>query len=152
MVGPLSTRGALYPETPSSLLQLCKPYLASILVRLLGLCQRDRHMLRTMCRAESLPEDYVPEITEALKKVGLEWKDFKLVNNACPPHPEEGLVSNIVGGLKDINPKEEKPEESPVQVGQGPKYSYMESSDKSNQKLPTPEQGGQEGSLTNIAP
>ena len=130
---------------------MCKHYSASTLVRLHSLCQ-NRHMLCTTRRAESLPEEYVPEITEALKKVGLEWKDFKLVNNTCPPHPEEGLISNIVGGLKDINPKVEKPQESPVQVGQGPKYSYMESTDKSKQKLPTPEQGGQEGSLTNIAP
>ena len=114
--------------------------------------QGDCHLLCTMCRAESLPEEYVPEITEAIKRVGLEWKDFKLVNNSCPAHPEEGLVSNIVGGIKDVNPKVEKPQESPVQVGQGPKYSYMETEDASKQKLPTPEQGGQEGSLTNIAP
>ena len=109
-------------------------------------------MLRALCRAESLPEEYVPEITEAIRKVGLEWKDFKLVDNRCPAHPKEGLVSNIVGAFKDVNPSVEKPQDSPVQVGQGPKYSYMETPDTPKEKLPAPEDGGQEGSLTNIAP
>ncbi|CAL5221758.1 g4011 [Coccomyxa viridis] len=104
-------------------------------------------------RAESLPEELVPEMTEAIEKVGLNWKDFKRVNNSCPPHPEESLVSNVVGGLKDINPTEVKPQESPVDIGQGPKFSYMDS-DKSS-KVEKPAAVGNkdnQGGLTPIGP
>lgn len=88
------------------------------------------------CRAESLPQELVPEMTEAIEKVGLHWEDFKLVNNSCPPHPEESLISNIVGGIEDINPTEVKPKESPVDIGQGPKFSYMDSDKSSKVEKP----------------
>ena len=48
-------------------------------------------------------------MTEAIEKVGLHWEDFKRVDNSCPPHPQESLISDVVGGLKDINPTEVKP-------------------------------------------
>ena len=81
-----------------------------------------------------MPEEYIPEVTEALKKVGLKWEDFKLVDNSCPQHPKENLISEVAGALKDINPTEKAPEESPVQIGQGPKYSYMESDRSAGEK------------------
>ena len=89
----------------------------------------------------------MPEITEAIEKVGLHWKDFKLVDNSCPPHPKEGPVQELVGAIADINPKKEKPQESPVDIGQGPKYTYME-----GDKQKTPAGGDQDFSLTQMAP
>ena len=68
----------------------------------------------------------MPEITEAIKKVGLYWKDFKLVDNSCSPHPTTSIVQELAGGVEDINPREEKQQESPVNTGQGPQYTYME--------------------------
>lgn len=81
-----------------------------------------------------MPKEYIPEVTEALKKVGLKWEDYKLVNNSCPPHPEDNFISGVAGAFKDINPAETKPQESPVQIGQGPKYSYMESDRSAGEK------------------
>lgn len=111
-------------------------------------------MLHRCCRADALPEEYIPEISKALEGVGLQWKDFKLVDNSCPPHPEVDSVDNFVGAVKDLNPQEEKPQESPVEIGQGDKFSYMES-EKSAQ-TGSPADGDQtsalRSSLTNIAP
>ena len=110
-------------------------------------------MICCLCRAESLPEEHVPAITEAIERVGLHWKDFKLVDNSCPPHPKETVVSELVGAIEDINPKGEKPQESPVDIGQGPKYSYMDTA-----KSAMPERPAAAGSkddqtsLTQIAP
>jgi hypothetical protein len=46
-------------------------------------------------RAPSLPEEYIPEIQEKLKAVGLKWYDFKVTDNSCKPHPvpENPLVA-----------------------------------------------------------
>jgi len=46
-------------------------------------------------RAASLPEEYIPEISEKLKTVGLKWEDFKVTDNTCKPHPpaENPLVA-----------------------------------------------------------
>jgi violaxanthin de-epoxidase len=38
-------------------------------------------------RAASLPEEYIPEISEKLQTVGLKWSDFKVTDNSCKPHP-----------------------------------------------------------------
>ena len=40
-----------------------------------------------MCRSPTLPEEYIPEIKERLKPLGIKWEDFKLTNNSCGPHP-----------------------------------------------------------------
>ena len=49
-----------------------------------------------MCRASSLPEQYIPEISESLKKAGLKWEDFKVTDNSCGPHPpQESLVEEV---------------------------------------------------------
>ena len=82
--------------------------------------------------------------------MGLNWKDFKLVNNSCPPHPKESFAQSLAGKLKDINPETTTPAESPVNVGQGPKYSYMDT-DKSGSEKPAAA-GNDEGSLTQFAP
>ena len=95
----------------------------------------------------------MPEMTEAIEKVGLRWEDFKRVNNSCPPHPKESLLSEVVGGIKDINPPEVKPQESPVDIGQGPKYSYMDGDDTSKIE-PSPAVGNKitKGGLTPAGP
>jgi len=38
-------------------------------------------------REPSLPEEYIPEIQEKLKTVGIKWSDFKVTDNTCKPHP-----------------------------------------------------------------
>ena len=53
-----------------------------------------------MRRASSLPEQYVPEISEALKKAGLKWEDFKVTDNSCGPHPpQESLAQEVCACL-----------------------------------------------------
>ena len=48
------------------------------------------------CRASKLPEQYIPEISEALKKAGLKWEDFKVTDNTCGPHPpQESLAEEV---------------------------------------------------------
>lgn len=106
---------------------------------------------RYLCRAETLPEEYVPEITEAIGRIGLNWKDFKLVDNSCPPHPKESFAQSLAGSLKDINPTTTTPEESPVNVGQGPKYSYMDT-DKSGDPEKPAAAGDNDTPLTQFAP
>ena len=91
-------------------------------------------------------------MTEAIEKVGLHWEDFKLVNNSCPPHPELTAVSEIVGGLKDINPTEVKPQESPVNVGQGPKFSYMDTDKSAGEKPAAVASDNDEGGLAVVGP
>lgn len=100
-----------------------------------------------------MPQELVPEMTEAIEKVGLHWEDFKRVDNSCPPHPQESLISDVVGGLKDINPTEVKPQESPVEVGQGPKFSYMDSDKSSKVEKPAAVANKEdEGGFTPIGP
>jgi len=49
-----------------------------------------------LCRASKLPEQYIPEISEALKKAGLKWEDFKVTDNTCGPHPpQESLAEEV---------------------------------------------------------
>ena len=43
-------------------------------------------------RAPSLPQEYVPELTEAFAKVGVSWKDFALTDNTCGPEPRRKIV------------------------------------------------------------
>lgn len=43
-------------------------------------------------RAPSLPQEYVPELTEAFAKVGVSWKDFALTDNTCGPEPRRRIV------------------------------------------------------------
>lgn len=46
-------------------------------------------------REASLPEQYVPEIKEALSKAGQNWGDWKVTDNTCKPHPPvTGLLAN----------------------------------------------------------
>lgn len=48
------------------------------------------------CREASLPEQYVPEIKEALSKAGQNWGDWKVTDNTCKPHPPvTGLLANV---------------------------------------------------------
>ena len=47
-------------------------------------------------RAASLPEQYISEISEAVKKAGLKWSDFKQTDNTCGPHPpQESLAQEV---------------------------------------------------------
>ena len=47
-------------------------------------------------RSSTLPEQYVPEISEALTKAGLKWDDFKVTDNTCGPHPpQESLAEEV---------------------------------------------------------
>lgn len=50
-------------------------------------------------RAASLPEQYIPEISEAVKKAGLTWSDFKLTDNTCGPHPPQESLAQEVHSL-----------------------------------------------------
>ena len=48
------------------------------------------------CRSSTLPEQYIPEISEALSKAGLKWSDFKVTDNTCGPHPpQESLAQEV---------------------------------------------------------
>ncbi len=48
------------------------------------------------CRSSTLPEQYIPEISEALTKAGLKWSDFKVTDNTCGPHPpQESLAQEV---------------------------------------------------------
>ena len=40
-------------------------------------------------REASLPEEYIPELQAAAEAAGLNWADFALTDNTCPPHPPE---------------------------------------------------------------
>ena len=65
---------------------------------MLALCQlSDRPQEHLgLCRASKLPEQYIPEISEALKKAGLKWEDFKVTDNTCGPHPpQESLAEEV---------------------------------------------------------
>eukprot|EP00891_Asterochloris_glomerata_P009375 jgi/Astpho2/9375/Aster-01644 len=45
-------------------------------------------------RSPSLPEQYLPQFKESVKKAGLKWEDFKVTDNSCGPHPEpKGLLA-----------------------------------------------------------
>lgn len=44
-------------------------------------------MMCVLCRAASLPEEYVPEIKEALGKIGQKWENWRVTDNSCKPHP-----------------------------------------------------------------
>lgn len=47
-------------------------------------------------REASLPQEYIPEISAAVEKVGLKWDQFKVTDNSCPPHPpQESLVAQV---------------------------------------------------------
>ena len=49
-----------------------------------------------LCRAPSLPEEYVPEIKTALAKIGQNWEDWKTTDNSCKPHPPvRGFFANV---------------------------------------------------------
>lgn len=53
-----------------------------------------------MCRESTLPQEYIPEITAAVEKVGLKWDQFKVTDNSCPPHPpQESLVDKVCFSL-----------------------------------------------------
>lgn len=44
-------------------------------------------------RSASLPDEYVPEIKQALGKIGQNWDDWKITDNTCKPHPPvTGLI------------------------------------------------------------
>ncbi len=48
------------------------------------------------CRSATLPEQYVPEIKEALSKAGQNWDDWKVTDNTCKPHPPvTGFLANV---------------------------------------------------------
>lgn len=38
-------------------------------------------------RAASLPPEIVPELREAAERAGLDWDQFKITDNSCPPKP-----------------------------------------------------------------
>lgn len=38
-------------------------------------------------RAASLPQSLIPELREAASRAGLNWDDFKITDNSCPPKP-----------------------------------------------------------------
>ena len=46
-----------------------------------------------------LPEQYKGEINEALMKLKLDISELRLVNNSCPPHPNETFTDIIGGGF-----------------------------------------------------
>ena len=48
----------------------------------------------TVRREASLPQEYVPAVSKAVEKVGLKWKDFKVTDNSCKPHPT-GIVDKV---------------------------------------------------------
>lgn len=37
-----------------------------------------------MCRAASLPAEYIPELREAAKRANLDWDKFRITDNSCP--------------------------------------------------------------------
>ena len=43
-----------------------------------------------------MPEQYIPEISDALKKAGLKWEDFKVTDNSCGPHPPQETLAQEV--------------------------------------------------------
>ncbi len=48
------------------------------------------------CRSPTLPEQYVPEIKEALSKAGQNWDDWKVTDNTCKLHPPvTGFLANV---------------------------------------------------------
>ena len=48
------------------------------------------------CRSPSLPDQYLPQFKESVKKAGLKWEDFKVTDNSCSPHPEpKGLLAKV---------------------------------------------------------
>ncbi|KAL3160389.1 hypothetical protein ABBQ32_010714 [Trebouxia sp. C0010 RCD-2024] len=61
-------------------------------------------------RAPSLPDQYVPEIKEALAKIGQKWEDWKVTDNSCKPHPPatnllqsaERFAEYEFGGLEKV--------------------------------------------------
>jgi violaxanthin de-epoxidase len=40
-------------------------------------------------RESSLPEAYIPELREAAERAGINWDDFVITDNTCPPKPEQ---------------------------------------------------------------
>lgn len=79
--------GALYPVK-----LLCKQALGKCLTRF-RLYQEFLHskglqwIVSIICRAASLPEEYIPEIEAKLKPLNIKWSDFKITDNSCKPHP-----------------------------------------------------------------
>jgi violaxanthin de-epoxidase len=39
-------------------------------------------------RESHLPDEYIPELREAAKSAGLNWDDFTITDNSCPPKPQ----------------------------------------------------------------
>ena len=93
---------AVYVRRPccesSALWKVCGSAEGLILGPISASCQlsdRPQEHLK-LCRASKLPEQYIPEISEALKKAGLKWEDFKVTDNTCGPHPpQESLAEEV---------------------------------------------------------
>ena len=64
----------------------------------------------------AFPERYRGEINQVLSKLKLNMDELSLVDNSCPPHPNESALQKVEGAIKDVNPKEVTPEEPPIDV------------------------------------
>ena len=79
---------------------------ALLFVHMLGNAYAVGYNNSAMRRASTLPEQYIPEISEALKKAGLKWEDFKVTDNSCGPHPpQESLAQEVSACLPWLTSK-----------------------------------------------
>ena len=54
-------------------------------------------------KAAAFPKEFVPEVSEAVAKVGLKWEDFELTDNSCKP--SEGRLKEVEEDLVFVEAK-----------------------------------------------